>query len=204
MYWLYPKKKQADTLFIAYDAQEPKNFCPPGQNWGAFTAEECDRILDFSKNTQMNAIAREDFQAKMWSINYNEQTKWLWEKVVNNLTSVNEIWWNFDVYGIIEPFQLLCFDGSEGKEGEKDRWELHLDNAHPFSFRKISFSVELSDPNTYEGGKLKVDVAATPIDLPNSRGTTIMFPSFFLNEVEPMINGKRWVLIGWISGPQLR
>ncbi|NEP44521.1 MAG: 2OG-Fe(II) oxygenase, partial [Okeania sp. SIO2H7] len=62
----------------------------------------------------------------------------------------------------------------------------------------------LSDPNTYEGGRLKLHAASRPIDFPNSRGTTIMFPSFFMNEVEPMITGKRWALVGWISGPQLR
>ncbi|NEP44712.1 MAG: hypothetical protein F6K35_38060, partial [Okeania sp. SIO2H7] len=67
MYWLYPNKKQADTIFVAYDAKDPNNFCPPGQNWGAFTAEECDRILELSKseksvrlpNNKIGAIARD-------------------------------------------------------------------------------------------------------------------------------------------------
>jgi PKHD-type hydroxylase len=212
MYWLYPQKKQADTLFVAYDAKDSNNFCPPGQNWGAFTDEECDRVLSLSKSEKsirlpkdkMEAIARDYHQAEMWSINYSEQTKWLWEKVVTNLTSVNERWWGFDVYGIIEPLRLLCYDGTNAKEGESDRYEPHIDNAHPFSCRKISFALELSAPNIYEGGRLKVHAASRPIEFPNSRGTIIMFPSFFLSEIEPIITGKKWVLVGWISGPQLR
>lgn len=213
MYWLYPKKKQSDTLFIAYDAKEPRNFCPPGQNWGAFTAQECDRVLSLSKseksiqlsNANNDGIAKNHHhQAEMRSINYNDQTQWLWQRVVNNLTSANENWWGFDVYGIIEPLQLLCYDASKGKKGEKDRWEPHINNAHPFSCRKISFSIELSDPNTYKGGELKVYASEKPVDFPNAKGTMIMFPSFFLSEVKPMVKGQRWVLIGWISGPQFK
>jgi len=211
MYWLYPQKKYAETLFIAYDAKEPKHFCAPGQNWGALTAEECDRVISFSKLANSvrlpnanNGIVPDYHQANLWSINYTEETKWLWERVVKNLTSVNENYFGFEIYGIIEPLQLLCYDGTKSEAEEGDRHELHIDNVHPFSCRKISFSLELSDPNTYQGGEFKVYGSEKTLDFPNSQGTMITFPSFFLNEVKPIIKGKRWALVGWISGPQFR
>ncbi len=211
MYWLYPQKKYAETLFMAYDAKEARHFCPPGQNWGALTAEECDGLISLSKLANSvrlpnakNGVVPDYHQADLWSINYTEETKWLWERVVKNLTAVNENYFGFEVYGIIEPLQLLCYDATKSEKGEGDRHELHIDNAHPFSCRKISFSLELSDPDTYQGGEFNVYASETTMDFPNSRGTMIMFPSFFLNEVKPIIKGKRWALVGWISGPQFR
>lgn len=209
MYWIYPKKKHSDTVFASYDASQPKNFASPDENCGAFTPEECDRIIALSKtapklDSNLGDGTVSDRQVDVWSISYTEETKWLWEKLTKNVINTNNSWWDYDIYGIVENLQLFCYDATKVRDGKTDYYDQHVDNQYPFSYRKISFSVELSDPNTYEGAELNIYTREEPIDLPKARGTMVMFPAFFLNEVTPILKGKRWSLVCWVSGPQFR
>ncbi|MGB3513150.1 MAG: 2OG-Fe(II) oxygenase [Microcoleaceae cyanobacterium] len=210
MFWIYPQKKSNYTVFACYDAGEASHFCQKGDNWGAFTASECDSIISLSKNVAklqsdtVESINPTYRQVSIWEIDRTEETKWLWQRLINNVMAANNRWWNYDLVGILEPLQLLCYDGTNNSDRGKDRDDLHIDNEYPFYCRKISFSVELSDPNTYEGAELDLYVTETPTKLVRGRGTMIMFSSFTLNEVTPIIQGKRWTLVGWVSGNQLR
>lgn len=60
-------------------------------------------------------------------------------------------------------------------------------------FWKLTCIVQLSDPTTYEGGKLKVGTEYAP----NEQGTVIYFPSDTLHQVEPVTLGERCVLTHW-------
>lgn len=210
MFWMYPPKKSNYTVFACYDAGELSHFCKAGENWGAFTANECNSIISLSNNVaKLQSYTVEGInptypQASLWEIHETAETKWFWQRLINNVIAANNLWWNYDIVGILEPLQLLCYDGTNNSGNGKDRDDLHIDNEYPFSCRKISFAVELSDPNTYEGAELDLYVTETPTKLPRGRGTMIMFPSFTLHEVTPIIQGTRWALVGWVSGPQFR
>lgn len=210
MFWMYPEKKYNQTPFTCYDGSESSHFCRKGENWGAFTAQECDWITSFSQNPfKEKSYGFEGFnhsyhQANVWEISQTQETNWLWQRLINNLITANNRWWNYDIVGILEPLQLLCYDSTNSSNEIKDNCDLHIDNEYPFSCRKISFSVELSDSNTYQGAELNLYLQENPQILPRDRGTMIMFPSFILHEVTPIIEGKRWALIGWVNGPQFR
>lgn len=60
-------------------------------------------------------------------------------------------------------------------------------------FWKLTCVIQLSDPSTYEGGRLKVGSEYAP----DAQGTMICFPSDTLHEVEPVTNGERFVLVQW-------
>ena len=210
MFWMCPEKKYNQTVFTCYDASEPSHFCQRGENWGAFSADECDRIISLSQNvaTAQNYIVEVTNpsyrQVSAWEISQTQETNWVWQRLINNVISANNYWWNYELVGILEPIQLICYDSTNTSDQIPDNCDLHIDNEYPLSFRKISFSVELSDPNSYEGGKLSLYVQKDPKILPRGRGTMIMFPSFILHEVTPIIQGKRWAVIGWVGGPQFR
>ncbi|NET43283.1 MAG: 2OG-Fe(II) oxygenase [Okeania sp. SIO2B3] len=210
MFWMYPEKKYNQTPFTCYDGSQPSHFCQKGENWGAFTAQECEWIISYSQNLfkekshRFEGLHQNYRQTNAWEISQTEATNWLWQRLINNIITANNRWWNYDIVGIIEPLQLLCYDSTNSSNQIKDNCDLHIDNEYPFSCRKISFSVELSDPNTYEGAKLNLYLQENPQILPRNKGTIIMFPSFILHEVTPIMEGKRWELIGWISGPQFR
>ena len=62
--------------------------------------------------------------------------------------------------------------------------------------RMLSVSVQLSDPNTYEGGDLQIkDFLAE-----RARGTILVFNSNLLHRVLPVTSGVRYSLVQWFSG----
>ena len=62
--------------------------------------------------------------------------------------------------------------------------------------RMLSVSVQLSDPDTYEGGDLQIkDFLAE-----RARGTILVFNSNLLHRVLPVTSGVRYSLVQWFSG----
>ena len=55
----------------------------------------------------------------------------------------------------------------------------------PDTGRKISFTVQLSDPDDYEGGELELNTGKI-LKPPNARGTVALFPAFIMHRVTPV------------------
>ncbi|MEM6452331.1 MAG: Fe2+-dependent dioxygenase [Cyanobacteria bacterium P01_D01_bin.105] len=76
----------------------------------------------------------------------------------------------------------------------------HTDNALMNGFRSdLSFTLFLSDPDTYEGGELTVEGldSEQPYKLP--AGSVIVYPSSSLHRVNAVTSGVRWAAIGWVQ-----
>jgi len=67
--------------------------------------------------------------------------------------------------------------------------------------RKLSLSLQLSDPVEYEGCVLELHAANSIEAAPLERGTVIAFPSYILHRVSPILSGRRRSLVAWFSGP---
>ena len=81
-------------------------------------------------------------------------------------------------------------------------FEWHMDfGAGNISNRKLSITVQLSDPEEYEGGELQFMINQNIITAPKEKGTAIIFPSFALHRVTPVTSGVRKSIVGWIGGP---
>lgn len=73
--------------------------------------------------------------------------------------------------------------------------------------RKVSVTVNLSDPADYDGGELQfIDGTGNVLTLPGQRerGSVIVFPSTVGHRVTPVTRGVRFALVGWLVGPPLR
>ena len=69
--------------------------------------------------------------------------------------------------------------------------------------RKLSFVVQLSDPEDYEGGNLQLlDEAGKSYFAPRQRGTVIVFDSRTQHRVLKVTKGLRKSLVGWVVGPR--
>ena len=80
--------------------------------------------------------------------------------------------------------------------------------------RKLSFSIQLSDPEDYEGGELEFKVSNynsrkrgdfnldEPFHAPNKKGTIIIFDSRVKHRVREVKSGVRKGLVGWVVGPR--
>lgn len=80
----------------------------------------------------------------------------------------------------------------------------HIDN--PFmgtgEFRvrtDLSFTLFLSDPDTYEGGELAIDTAAGEHLAKPAAGDLVLYPSTTLHEVRRVTSGTRLACVGWIE-----
>ena len=69
------------------------------------------------------------------------------------------------------------------------------------STRKLSVSIQLTDPEEYEGGELNFFINKDVIEAPKTKGTVIIFPSFFMHKVKMVTKGVRKSLVIWIHGP---
>ena len=69
--------------------------------------------------------------------------------------------------------------------------------------RKLSFVLQLSDPDDYEGGNLQIlsDIGKSYI-CPRKRGTIIFFDSRSQHRVLKVTKGTRNSLVGWCVGPR--
>ena len=71
--------------------------------------------------------------------------------------------------------------------------------------RKLSFVVQLSDPDDYEGGNLQLlDENGKSYIAPRKRGTVVVFDSRTQHRVLKVKRGIRKSLVGWVVGPRWR
>ena len=71
------------------------------------------------------------------------------------------------------------------------------------SVRKLSFVLQLSNPDDYEGGNLQLlDEADNSYIAPRKRGTVILFDSRTRHRVLPVKSGLRKSVVGWVVGPR--
>jgi PKHD-type hydroxylase len=63
----------------------------------------------------------------------------------------------------------------------------------------LSCTIFLSDPNTYEGGALRIQLGTRDMRFRGEAGTAIVYPSNMLHEVERVTQGERLVAITFIQ-----
>lgn len=69
--------------------------------------------------------------------------------------------------------------------------------------RKLSFSLQLSDPDEYEGGQFQLlDETGKSYIAPRERGTIILFDSRAQHRVKKVTKGRRKSIVGWAVGPR--
>ena len=116
------------------------------------------------------------------------------------IRSINEKYYQYDLSDVFE-FQLIKY-----YVGGNYDWHCDYGIApRKDIIRKLSMTMQLSDPNDYEGGELKLADYANVIEtMVKGLGTTLVFDSRVAHKVRPVISGKRIALVGWASGPPLR
>ena len=68
--------------------------------------------------------------------------------------------------------------------------------------RKLSFAMQLSDPDDYEGGNVQLlDEAGNSYIVPRKRGTIVLFDSRTQHRVLKVTKGTRKSIVGWTVTP---
>lgn len=130
----------------------------------------------------------------------NQEWSWLYEKMINLAIKANQLW-KFDLHTAPEKIQFTEYYASEG-----GHYGWHQDiGKGPTSIRKVSITVQISDPNEYEGGDLEIWKGGdAPIKAPRGKGTVVVFPSYMMHRVTKVTYGKRQSLVLWVGGDHYR
>lgn len=120
---------------------------------------------------------------------------WVFDRLTAIAEKANETF-DFDIEGISEKIQIAVYD-----EANQGFYGWHSDTPPPT--RKISISIPLSDPSSYDGGNLQFNDPnnGQPVQ---HKGQAVVFASFLLHQVTPVTRGKRYSIVAWIGGPAWR
>ena len=135
-----------------------------------------------------------------------EDSKWLYDRVGEIIRYHNQTYYGYDLSGI-ETLQFSEYRSPGGHYGAHLDWGSSR-NGVQAQARKLSFTVQLSDPDSYEGSDLVVhdgqEQDPSIVAKRRAFGTIIVFPSWVLHEVTPVTRGTRRSLVGWCVGPDFR
>lgn len=183
------------------------------ENWACassvFTKEECEAIISIGAAnglfagtiTTKNTADTTDTQIRDSQISWlypNQETHWIFNRLAAVITSLNNQYFNFDVYGLAEGLQFTKYDAPSGFHKK------HVDRSLNLPTRKLSISVQLSGANEYEGGDLKLHYHDNPVTIAKDQGVLCAFPSYTMHEVMPVTKGTRYSLVCWVAGPAFK
>ena len=81
-----------------------------------------------------------------------------------------------------------------------DGYGTHIDNPYMPSGRSdLSFTLFLNEPKDYQGGELCIQTLNKTERIKLSAGEMIIYPSTQLHSVAKLIDGERYVCVGWIQ-----
>lgn len=131
-------------------------------------------------------------------INPNENSSWLFAKMTQLITSMNNQYFKFDLSGLVEGFQFTEYNSPAG------HYAYHMDKSTGGNIRKLSLTMQLSNSEDYEGGDLEFLYGKEPQSANREKGCITFFPSWILHRVTPVTSGTRYSLVAWITGPNFK
>lgn len=172
-----------------------------------FSPEEVNKIIeqadtiDFERATTFGGDSSAIRSSNIKWLPQEEPFLWLYERLMNMALEANNVLWNFDLYSMPELIQYTTYN-----HNEKGHYGAHQDvGAGNASLRKLSITVQISDPESYEGGDLEIMQGNEYWDkMPRGLGTAVLFPSYMMHRVTPVTKGTRRSLVLWVGGEHYR
>ena len=135
---------------------------------------------------------------------------WILDWIKEPLDKANRDIFKFNLSNL-EEFQFTQYKKGQFYDWHVDQhhlpYEKHASN-YDGKVRKLSLTINLSDPKSYEGGNFMFDYRDKPEKPSNvetctilrNQGTIVVFPSFVFHKVSPVTKGTRHSLVNWTIG----
>ena len=137
-----------------------------------------------------------------WITQDNEDFSDVWKFIERKFHEANSAAFGVDIT-FMKNIQYTTYD-----ENDVGHYDWHEDIFWESNFiydRKLSMVVQLSDPDTYSGCDLELQVPEAPNSQSlRKQGTIIVFPSFVKHRITPIMSGHRESLVSWVEGPLWR
>lgn len=164
-------------------------------------ADQMEKQPSFIRTESGKRVSNPEFRSSEICWLPNERPHlWVYRKLGELTNIANRATWNFTLTGMTERVQITEYNADNS--GHFD-WHIDL-GAGALSKRKISMSILLSDPQSYEGGDLEFFTGRRNNIASRDQGSAILFPSYLPHRVTPVTKGIRRSLIMWISGPPFK
>jgi len=173
-----------------------------------FTPQECQQIIEQGQELEIipgkiNKTTEVQTEIRKNTLGFFDSSDpanaWIFQRLTGAITNLNTQFFNYDL-DYIETLQFTVYDQLD------DHYAAHMDSIMPVSVhnRKLSFSVQLTAPEDYEGCDLEIFRNGEYQPVIRTQGSMIFFPSFILHKVTPLTRGKRHSLVGWVCGPNFK
>ena len=185
-----------------------------------FKPHECDRIIALGEALPLNLAGTvpgtDPGQNKRRSniawIEESRANKWSYNRVNLYVSTANKQYWHWAMSSH-EALQYTTYGLAQYYGWHTDTSTEPYPNQSPWAgtVRKISVTVQSSEPHVYEGGDFMLEDPRTAPDRADeriktlsdcrSRGTVIMFPSHLFHQVTKVTRGIRRSIVVWYLGP---
>jgi len=192
----------------------------------------CDQIVEYGKSKNKNTLgligslgAKRNTKKKPLT---KKEIKDLKKKRNSNIVWLSEPWiyneihpyinianknagWNFE-WDWSEACQFTKYGKGQYYDWHNDCWEKPYEDPNPNrngKIRKLSATINLSDPKDYKGGELEFDFKNQEPNKKSStrtcteilsKGSLVVFPSFVWHRVKSVTKGVRYSLVMWNLG----
>ncbi|MEO7919816.1 MAG: 2OG-Fe(II) oxygenase [Thermoanaerobaculia bacterium] len=176
----------------------------------ALSEAEVDELISLGEalTPQSATLARESGSIVDPSFR-NARVAWLYPdprasavfgRLAELIEQVNGESYRFDLLGFAEPIQYTVYEApSVGYD-----WHIDMLLAPTEVQRKLSITIQLTDPADYDGGELELRDGSSVVTAPKGRGTLVAFPGWGHHRVTAVTRGTRKSLVAWIGGPAFR
>lgn len=191
---------------------------------GGIPSRTCEEIIKYGNSLNPN----ESVTGATSSFLDEDEKKYHSDNIRNSQTSWIRNYW---IYRLLKPIVLHANSSSDGwnfniNDYEAVQFTKYLPDGHynwhndtsavkeTKLIRKLSMIVQLSNPEDYEGGKLKFNLRGldsmekdTIVESPEefkTQGSIIVFPSYLWHKVETITKGTRYSLVMWSLGESFK
>jgi PKHD-type hydroxylase len=141
-----------------------------------------------------------------WLSGRNEEFKPVHELIEHRIRKANRNVFGLDI-NYLPPLQFTTYESSELGHFDWHHDVFFSDHNRERStttHRKLSAVLQLSDPESYEGGDFELEAYPPPGIEFKKQGAMLVFPSLFRHRVTPVTKGVRHTLVAWMEGPYWR
>ena len=167
------------------------------------SVEDCELIAGIGKANLEEALTMGENtnpEVRQGSVCFFEPGKYpeaepALRNLVEQFAQVVDWYWGYKLKDV-KPIQLAFYKPGDFYEWHYDMAGNKEQSEQKFLKRHFSATVELTDPNTYEGGGLEFQGCLN--NKPEKKqGRLIAFPSFMLHRARKVLAGERMALVMW-------